>query len=77
MATRFDPTSIERFNPARGLSGKDEPFVRSSDYDALLALYNAEREARKDDAREHSRELRDAVAESRWAERQGEDYGGF
>lgn len=58
---RFDPNVATRYRA--GIFGGSEMAVSAVDYDALLALYNDERQARKDDAREFQRELRDAYAE--------------
>lgn len=72
---RFDPNNVLRGDPYDcGLI--DDPngtCVYAKDYDALLALYNAERQARKDDAKEFQREARDIAAEARWAERESHE----
>lgn len=66
---RFDPKAVERYT-SHGMNAKstgdvlfNKEVVLAEEYDKLLALYNQEREARKEDAKQFQRDLRDAYAE--------------
>jgi len=59
---RFDPKTVRRYKPIE-YDEMPSNMVKGDDYDSLLDLYNAEREARKEDAKQFQRDLRDAYAE--------------
>lgn len=65
----FDPKTVKRYiqgsdyRMLESEEGETAEFVKSSDYDALLALYGQERQDRRDDAKQFQRDIRDAYAE--------------
>lgn len=63
---RFDPKTVNRWSPVEGQLLHQSVagwYVNAADYDKLLALYEQERKARQEDAKDFGRQIRDAYAE--------------